>query len=194
MYPSALAEGMRPKKPSRGLIRDPPKRVSLEEARAQLARSLSMLMTDTQVQAWTRLQCEVAVEQPNIHRDQLINSFADLDTVLFNDTLAGRVKVIWKDMIILEDRMIGAQCHPAAISRHGVTKCKIWLNHIILNMDDGADVWGTLIHEMLHAYLDLHTGLFGMFRSHHGDAFRQSCAKIAERLNLPGVGWENMSA
>lgn len=148
--------------------------MSLPQAHAQLAQFLSTPMTADQVSAWSRLESVIAVAQTNTYQNQLLDSFGDLDEVLFDGTLAGRVKVMLRDMVVPADRIIRGQCHPAAVGRHGVTKCEIRLNNRIMDMDDKMDVWGTLIHEMLHAYLDLHTGICGIFRSHHGDAFRET--------------------
>lgn len=169
-------------------------RVSLPQAYAQLAEMLNMPMTDAQALAWTRLQLAMSVPQPHINRDQLIDSFADLDTVLFNGTLTGRVKVMWKRLLNFSGLMLRGQCHPAAITWRGVTKCEIWLKLDLLDMEDGADVWGTLIHEILHAYLDLHTRLSSTFRSHHGDVFRQTCTYIEDQLGFPGLEWSNLGS
>lgn len=55
------------------------------------------------------------------------------------------------------------------------SKVKIRLNMAILGVSTKESIWGTVVHEMLHAYLALTSGWRVALMSHHGSPFEQYC-------------------
>jgi hypothetical protein len=49
------------------------------------------------------------------------------------------------------------------------------------------DIWGAVLHEMVHAYLALMSGWRGMLMKHHGSPFEECCKAVVGRLALEGL-------
>lgn len=56
-----------------------------------------------------------------------------------------------------------------------ISKVKIRLNMAILGVNTKESIWGTVVHEMLHAYLGLTSGWMVTLMNHHGSPFEQCC-------------------
>jgi hypothetical protein len=49
------------------------------------------------------------------------------------------------------------------------------------------DIWGTVVHEMVHAYLALMSGWRGILMKHRGSPFEECCKAAVGRLALEGL-------
>jgi hypothetical protein len=107
----------------------------------------------------------------------------DLDTVLFSNLLSPHTIVEWARMT----RRIREITLPYDISRSGISMVHIRLNKTMFKLDAKEEIWGTVLHEMLQAYLDLTTGWVSLRVPHHGELFERSCAAMVGRLGLRGL-------
>jgi len=60
----------------------------------------------------------------------------------------------------------------------------IRLNKTMFRREAKEEIWGTVLHEMLHAYLNLTTGWVSLREPHHGELFERSCGALVRRLGL----------
>jgi hypothetical protein len=109
----------------------------------------------------------------------------DLDTVLFNGCLSDRVSVDWFDMPATSRRTLLGVSLPQGISK--TSRVKIRLSIVMLDTGIKENIWGTLLHEMVHAYLALTSGWRGMLMKHHGSPFEDCCKAAVGRLALEGL-------
>ena len=63
----------------------------------------------------------------------------------------------------------------------------IRLNKTMFRLEAKEEIRGTVLHEMLHAYLDLTTGWGELRVPHHGELSEQSCGAMLRRLGLVGL-------
>jgi hypothetical protein len=49
------------------------------------------------------------------------------------------------------------------------------------------NIWGTVVHEMVHAYLTLTSGWRGILMKHRGSPFEVCCEAAVGRLALEGL-------
>jgi hypothetical protein len=107
----------------------------------------------------------------------------DLDTVLFSDLLSYRTIVEWAIM----RRQIRGITSPYDFSRSGISMVHIRLNKTMSRLEAKEEIWGTVLHEMLHAYLNLTTTWGALKVPHHGELFESSCGAMMQRLGLRGL-------
>lgn len=75
---------------------------------------------------------------------------------------------------------------PYNFSRSGISMVLIRLNKTLFKREAKEEIWGTVVHEMLHAYLDLTSDWAGLKVPHHGALFKRSCCAMVGRLGLEG--------
>ncbi|GAB7331166.1 hypothetical protein MBLNU13_g02641t1 [Cladosporium sp. NU13] len=109
----------------------------------------------------------------------------DLDTVVFNGYLADRIAVDWKEMPSTSRRTLLGLALQYGISR--ISKVKIRLDTAMLETSNKGDIWGTLVHEMIHAYLALESSWRGILMKHRGSPFEECCRAAVQRLVLKGL-------
>lgn len=145
-----------------------------------------------QLGARARLETAFAQADAGINPDLVFEIFNDLDKVLFGSTLRSRVLVEWKDRSHFSKKQVAK-----VYVKKG---CRI-RPHIILSTRlfsyPKAFVWGTLVHEMLHAYSAIMTRLEDTSSNSevnrktreeaHGPMFREACELLASKLKLPGL-------
>lgn len=61
------------------------------------------------------------------------------------------------------------------------------MNRRMFGVDGKEEIWGTVVHELLHAHLDLGSNWAGLLEKHHGVLWERSCGKMVERLGLEGL-------
>jgi predicted SprT family Zn-dependent metalloprotease len=76
---------------------------------------------------------------------------------------------------------------PYDLSQSGISMVHIRLNKTMFRLETKEEIWGTILHEMLHAYLDLTTGWVSLRVPHHGVDFERSCEAMVGRLGLRGL-------
>jgi hypothetical protein len=76
---------------------------------------------------------------------------------------------------------------PYDFSRSGISMVHIRLNKTMFRLEAKEEIWGTILHEMLHAYLGLTTGWISLRVPHHGELFERSCGAMVGRLGLRGL-------
>ena len=106
----------------------------------------------------------------------------DLDTVLFANLLSPCTLVEWARMT----RQVRGITLPYDFSRSGISMVHIRLNKTMFRLEAKEEIWGTVLHEMLHGYLDLTTGWASLRVPHHGGLFERSCEAMVRRLGLKG--------
>jgi hypothetical protein len=111
---------------------------------------------------------------------------ADLDTVLFKNRLQDNIIIEWAEMTVTRRSMLRGISLPYDISRSGISKVRIRLNEAMFRLDPKEEIWGIVVHELLHDYLDLESNWRGLTKPHHGTLFERSCRALVGRLAIEG--------
>jgi hypothetical protein len=158
-------------------------RFQVPETHLNLINALSLPPTAAQIAALTRLHTLFALPKTQLTFSTFSPIITDLDTVLFSDLLSPHTIVEWARMT----RRIRGITLPYDFSRSGISMVHIRLNKTMFRLDAKEEIWGTVLHEMLHAYLDLTTGWVSLRVPHHGELFERSCEAMVRRLGLEGL-------
>lgn len=167
-------------------------RVSPAQAHEDLTSHLQQPLTAAQSSAMSRLQSAFTPPLDQLTPSLLTQAIPDLDTVLFNSTLTPHIKIEWANLTVKPTRILRGITLIHDIDWRGITKVRIRLNKAMLRVDSKEEIWGTIVHEMLHAWLDTRCGWGGLAKPQHGSAFERSCAALVERLGLQGVRAEHV--
>ncbi|KAI9679229.1 MAG: hypothetical protein M1817_005248 [Caeruleum heppii] len=123
--------------------------LSMNEAARMMEEIGASALTPAQHAAVDRLQ---ALEQVGSYGGDIIfKTFNDLDLVFFRGSLRGNVNLAWTDIGPHDrDRSAGVTRDSRPPQR-----VRIELNEFVLKIPRAGlrDVWATLLHEMVHAYL-----------------------------------------
>jgi len=163
----------------------PRRRVSAQQAHQNLMANLSQLINGKQTAALFRLRMAFLVPKHDLNPDFLTPVIRDLDTVLFSGYLGDRIFVEWKDKPSTSRRTLLGLALPHGISR--ISKVKIRLNTVIFESCTKEEIWGTVVHGMVHAYLAVASGWRGLLMKHRGSRFEECCAAAVGRLALDGL-------
>lgn len=156
-------------------------RGTISQAHAQLAYNLSQASTAAQAYASSTLRVLFAEPATEL---TILSAVPLLDTLLFDSQLFSRLTVKFSDLPLNKHKILRGICLPRSIGAAGVTSAKISLNRAVLELESREEIWGTLVHEMLHAWLDLTADWRGLLGSHHGKAFEQSCELLVKKLGF----------
>ncbi|KAK5127626.1 hypothetical protein LTR85_006967 [Meristemomyces frigidus] len=149
-----------------------------------LAWHLRMPLDDNQLAELTRLQTAFATKSA-LTPDLFIKVVRDLDTILFQGTLKGRTLISWEELPTRDGHLLRGSCSGGMLR----FKIKIRLGKTCFFSDRKEVLWGTLIREILHAYLNNNAvGGEVACADEHDELFVQSVDRLAERLALPGLG------
>lgn len=170
----------------------PLKRFPVQQVRQNLISQLAQPPRPKQEAAHLRLRAAFLAPAEHLSPSFLDAVIADLDTLLFNDALGDRVYIDWADMTVTRRRMLRGISLPYDICRSGISKVRVRLNKRMFGIDSKEEIWGTVVHELLHAYLDLVSNWAGLMKAHHGILFEGSCRAMVQRLGLEGFGEENV--
>jgi hypothetical protein len=163
----------------------PQRRVSAQQAHTDLVANLSQPMNGKQTAALFRLRMAFSTTKQHLGPEFFAPVIKDLDTVLFNGCLGDRISVDWVDMPATSRRILRGVSLPCGIRR--ISKVKIRLNTATLETSTKEEIWGTVVHEMIHAYLALMSGWRGMLMRHRGSPFEECCKAAVGRLALEGL-------
>lgn len=161
------------------------KRVSARQAHSQLLANLSHPLNGKQTAALFRLRMAFSTREEHLSSEFFALVIKDLDTVLFSGSLDGRILVDWVDMPATSRRILQGISLPQGFSK--ISKVRIRLNTAMLGTELKEDIWGAVLHEMVHAYLALMSGWRGMLMKHHGSPFEECCKAVVGRLALEGL-------
>ena len=142
-------------------------------------------MTGKQTAALFGLRMALSTTKEHISPEFFAPVIRDLDTVLFSGCLGERISVQWKDMPSTSRRTLRGVSLPCGIGR--ISKVKIRLNTVMFVASTKEDIWGTVVHEMVHAYLALMSGWRGILMKHRGSPFEECCKAAVGRLALEGL-------
>ena len=171
--------------------------MSVEQAHRILHVKLNTSLDEEQGKAKQRLLHAYKKSDWRSDRMLLLRHFDGLDVLLFNGTLRDRVCVQWVKHGVLSPKTVASTCIAS-----GNMKIRIRLDQKLawFSLGQRRDfVWGTLVHEMLHAYLFLRTGTTASTpqnhyevchcacRVSHGPLWRATVLTLAARLQLPGL-------
>jgi len=161
------------------------RRVSARQAHSQLLASLNQPANGKQTAALFRLRVAFSTTKEHLSPEFFAAVIGDLDTVLFGGCLSDRVSFDWKDMPATSRDMLRGVSLPHGVI--GMSKVSIRLSIAMLAVDTKEDIWGTVVHEMVQAYLALTSGWSGVLMRHRGSAFEECCRAAVERLALEGL-------
>lgn len=154
-----------------------------------------------------RSYCRIleAFAQPKetVGHDLLVKAVNNIDTVLFHGRLLDRVVVSWEEVEATatdRTRRTAATYYPRAGA--GSPRVVIELDIYWVWRKPKFDIWGSLIHEMLHAYLAITTGDDrGLYikeecdcggLTYHGTMFRNTSRELARCLEVAGFTERNI--
>jgi len=179
---------LQPKSRANATVIDKPllRRVSAKQAHRNLIANLSQPANGKQTAALFRLRMAFATMKDDLRPEFFAPVVRDLDMVLFDGRLSNRILIDWTEMPSTSPRMVRGVSSPHRISRSGIAKVRIRLNKAAFASDSKEEVWGTIVHEILHAYLDLASNWSILTVRHHGPQFEESCKALVERLALDG--------
>jgi len=136
--------------------------IAVEEAYKVLESKLTHGMTPTQFHAQERMLALYSRSRWKRSRIDLLKAFNDLDILLFHGVLRNRVHLQWirhgksQEGLIAWTAPPHSDINPSHRIRIDMTVEGAWYGY---SAEWGRpDVWGTLIHEMLHAYLLIMSG------------------------------------
>lgn len=167
-------------------------RVSSAEAHGNLIYSLQQPLNSEQTSAMQRLQYQFSIPIHSLNPQLLTQAMSDLDTVLFQNILQGKMKIEWADLLVTRRCMLHGICLSYDIGWSGITKVRIRLNRAMLRMLSKETIWGALVHEMLHGCLDLSCSWSVLTVPHHGLLFDRSCEALVRRLDFEGFTAEHV--
>ncbi|MCJ1226298.1 hypothetical protein MMC12_002948 [Toensbergia leucococca] len=131
------------------------------------------------------------IRTPGWGPDIVVKAFHDLDKVFFQGRLEGRVTIKWKKAKFFKYDSSKGKTYGSTWSK-APRGAQIFLNADAIFLDQTSDpfkdMWGTLLHEMIHAYFDVMCGI-GEGSDHHGEDFQ----RIFRALNIrtgPLIGVE----
>lgn len=179
--------------------RELPTAASLTRAHAQLSEHLHCPRTPAQDAARRRLLSFYKDFDSDTDRKALLKVLNDLDLVLFHGTLRNRVYIEWygdfkfSSTVAWCDHAHTGYNHSNRTSIHLDTN-RAWFN---VTLPTKHHVLGTLIHEMMHAYLFIVTGAMDIpevqetcvckARVVHGLMWQESVRLLASKLDLSGL-------
>lgn len=161
-------------------------------AHENLMSSLLQPLNAEQVSAMRRLQYQFPFPKDSLNPELLTQATSDPDTVLFQNHLQGKMKIERADLLVMRRRMLHGICLPYDIGQSGITKVRIRLNTAMLRMLSKETIWGALVHEMLHGYLDVSCDWRVLTVPHHGLLFDGSCEALVRKLDFEGFTAEHV--
>lgn len=163
---------------------------TIEEAYGALAADVRLPLSPPRHRARSRIQHAFAqnLTHPDTFRDQLSTHLRDLDILLFNCALGGAIPAIW---VASGAGRWARTVHITSCNRADKGSLTIELEEKLLSQPP-AFVWGTLVHEMLHAYamgwtLARETCACGEVLD-HGPLFQAAAVGAVHVLGLEGLG------
>lgn len=149
-------------------------------------------LTASQQTAQTRLRELFSGETEAFRQlDTLLQAALQLDTLLFNSALRDHIAITVEEFRatpLWRDKLVKGRCivPPGPLKRFH--KVQIQLNNTLLVYGSREEVLGTLVHEMLHAYLGLVKG----WRHREGDimALAEGCVR---RVGVEGLRVEHLT-
>ena len=178
--------------------------ISQKAAYARLEASAHSGWTQCQREARKRLCNAYHIPWQEQTPDLFIKIFNDLDLVLFHGLLRDRVLLRWDNVdlslfpkVVAEGGVVaGYTSEPLWLTQH-IERTLIVLNISVFKHYNREATWGTLIHEMLHAYLYISTACPANEQKcaktrhasdpSHGPLFERSCNALAWRLGFEGM-------
>jgi hypothetical protein len=130
-------------------------------------------MNVKQTAALFRLRMAFSTTEDHLNPEFFAPVIKDLDTFIFDGCLDGRILVDWVNLPATSRRILQGVSFPHGIRR--ISKVKIRLSAVILNTGIKEDIWGTLLYEIVHAYLALTSGWHGILMKHQGSPFEECC-------------------
>ncbi|KAK6395349.1 hypothetical protein LTR65_000819 [Meristemomyces frigidus] len=152
--------------------------VSSNEAYQSLRDFLSNSATDSEDRAHDRL--ENAWNMNHATPDLFIKIFNDLNELLFDNQLYNRVFLTWED---LPDELLGRTGSRSDCTCCPADRIQIQLDRAMFYEESKSKIWGTLVHEMLHAYMFVVTD----HESAHGRDFERACRALGAALGFRGL-------
>lgn len=141
---------------------------------------------DQQIAAFERIREAYKASQSHLNPGFFAPVIADLDTVLFDGLLNSYMLVGWEDMTSTPCCLsVKPSAHPPyATSRYGSERLRV--RFAIHPSGPREQTWRGVLHEMLHAYLDLASDWHGL-KQPHGPLFGAACTAMVHRLALSGL-------
>jgi hypothetical protein len=140
---------------------------------------------ERQLAAFARIQAAYATSQEHLNPEFLTPVITDLDTVLFNGWLSEYMLISWESMTGRPCCLSGkpGKASPYETDRSGDSRLRV--RFAIYPSGPREQTWGGILHEMLHAYLDLMSEWRGL-KQPHGPLFGSACTAMVQMLALNG--------
>jgi hypothetical protein len=191
-----------------------PKYNTTAQAHEFLLRGLNARSTMEQGVALQRLGRAYSIQKDQLTPSLLLQIIPDLDTVLFNRLLSRRLRVTWSSTPKRNGKVVCGSTKTKTSTTHSrlhlpfrhtklvaqdtakqLSSSLIELNKACFFTDSKAVLWGTVVHEMLHAFIDQATakvprleGRACSARGEHDDAFVATAETMADKLGFESLG------
>lgn len=141
---------------------------------------------ERQIAASERILKAYAKSESHLNPEFLTQVIADLDTMLFEGLLGDYMLISWESMAAMPCCLSGKPYTqpPYEKSRKGSERLRV--RFAICSSFPKEQTWGGILHELLHAYLDLTSEWHG-FKQPHGPLFSAACTAIIRKLALDGL-------
>lgn len=155
-----LPGGLAPPSARRGLV---PGQQACEDLMLRLNLSIP---NERQIAASERILEAYARSEAHLNPEFLAPVIADLDTMLFDDLLSDYMLISWESMTAMPCCLSGKPYTqpPYEKSRTGGERLRV--RFAIFSSIPKEQTWGGILHEMLHAYLDLTSEWYGLKQPH----------------------------
>lgn len=175
-----LPNGLAPPSARRRLV---PGQQAIETLMLELNLSVP---NERQLAAFARIQEAYAASQAHLNPEFFTPVIVDLDTVLFNGWLSDYMLISWESITGTPCCLSGepSKESPYEIDRSGNSRLRV--RFAVYPSGPREQTWGVILHEMLHAYLDLMSEWRGL-KQPHGPLFGPACTAMVRRLALGGL-------
>jgi hypothetical protein len=165
--------------------------VSVHDACALLQRR--PVEPQQQTEARRRILNIFTEPSPPLQPDIFIKAATDLDLLLFNGVLRGHITITWKTIPLSHGVLVRGTCQ-TLFARTRFRRMRIALNKTLFHEGARWEVLGTLVHEMLHAYLAIVLGPWESSRYEHGARFARAADALVENLGVDAFTARHISS
>lgn len=136
--------------------------------------------------AFTRIQQAYATSHAHLNREFFAPVITDLDAVLFNGWLSDYTLINWESMTGTPCCLSGKPSAQPPYEKDPSGSSRLRVRLAVYPSSPREQTWGGILHEMLHAYLDLMSEWHGL-KQPHGPLFSAACTAMVRRVALPGL-------
>lgn len=158
-----------------------------QQAHEDFVLNLASPATALENAALARIRTKhAATSNKQLNPEFLSEAVADLDTVLFHGCLKDYMLINWVEMTGGTPSCMSRKPDPSPYETSASGNSQLRVRLPSYRSEPKEQTWGAVLHEMMHAYLDLKSEWHGL-KQPHGPMFWESCRAIVTCLALDGL-------